>query len=81
MPVLLLYSTNREQISNILEDNIFDTQSCVGRCNDHKEGKGVLLLLGHLMGLCSCMPNCEEMETCCPDFKTVCLNGELVLVV
>uniref|UniRef100_A0A1B0AV23 Sushi domain-containing protein n=1 Tax=Glossina palpalis gambiensis TaxID=67801 RepID=A0A1B0AV23_9MUSC len=61
-----------EYISTTPYESIYDTQSCVGRCNDINNSTDAMYLLNHLMGLCDCNIGCEE--TCCPDFKIVCLS-------
>uniref|UniRef100_A0A1A9UGR5 Sushi domain-containing protein n=1 Tax=Glossina austeni TaxID=7395 RepID=A0A1A9UGR5_GLOAU len=66
-----LYSSE-EYISTTPYESIYDTQSCVGRCNDFNNSTDANYLLNHLMGACDCNIGCEE--TCCPDFKNVCLN-------
>lgn len=53
-------------------------ESCVGRCFD-SHGSGVIRSEGHLKGLCNCDADCEDNDSCCPDFRQVCLNGKITL--
>uniref|UniRef100_A0A1A9WXT4 Sushi domain-containing protein n=1 Tax=Glossina brevipalpis TaxID=37001 RepID=A0A1A9WXT4_9MUSC len=65
--------SSEEYTSTTPYESIYDTQSCVGRCNDiNNSTDPSMYLLNHLMGLCDCNIGCDE--TCCPDFKIVCLN-------
>lgn len=61
---------------------VFDSQSCVNRCNETQsvtespderiisgKGKGGIIL--H----CDCFEECEEMRTCCFDYRSVCEFG------
>lgn len=52
-------------------------QSCAGRCFE-SSGSGIVQnpKSGHLLGLCNCDTDCEDSDTCCPDFRTVCLIGK-----
>lgn len=59
-----------------IDESIFEMQSCEGRCFDG-QGVGLMKYSGHLKGLCSCEIDCEDNETCCPDYRAVCLKGKI----
>ncbi|TMW45101.1 hypothetical protein DOY81_009819, partial [Sarcophaga bullata] len=65
-------SSNEEYDSTTYE-SIYEMQSCDGRCFDG-QGVGLMKYSGHLKGLCSCDIDCEDNDTCCPDYRTVCLK-------
>ncbi|KAM7352824.1 uncharacterized protein ACRADG_005192 isoform 2-T2 [Cochliomyia hominivorax] len=73
-----LYNKEDEDMSNeeyeaTTYEPIYEMESCIGRCFE-SHAIGLMRLSGHLKGLCSCEIDCEDNDTCCPDFKLICLN-------
>ncbi|KNC25479.1 hypothetical protein FF38_05177 [Lucilia cuprina] len=64
---------SNEEYDSTTYESIFEMQSCAGRCFD-SPGAGIIRTSGHLKGLCNCDTDCEDNETCCPDFRTICLS-------
>lgn len=64
---------SEEEYDTTTYESLYDIQSCAGRCSD-SFGNGLVRSSGHLKGLCNCDIDCEDNETCCPDFKIVCLS-------
>lgn len=56
-----------------IDESIFDIQSCARRCDEPADG--VLRKYGFLIGLCGCDEECENTNSCCPDYKTACSDG------
>ncbi|XP_075152028.1 uncharacterized protein LOC142226057 [Haematobia irritans] len=64
---------SNEEFDTTTYQSLFEIQSCAGRCFS-SFGIGIVFENDHLRGLCSCSADCEDTDTCCPDFKSVCLT-------
>ncbi|XP_073822081.1 uncharacterized protein [Musca autumnalis] len=64
---------SNEEYETTTYESIYDMQSCANRCFK-SDGMGIFRLAGVLNGLCSCTADCEGFDTCCPDFKAICLT-------
>lgn len=77
-----LYFTTESAIDET--DGIFNIQSCVNRCNetspmrmlDDNDRITIDLLLREVFERCDCHMDCGDLGTCCPDFNSICLDGE-----
>lgn len=52
-------------------DPIVFIESCENRCNDDS----MILMPGYTVS-CDCYEDCVLNNTCCPDYKAICLMGE-----
>ncbi|XP_013117255.1 uncharacterized protein LOC106094578 [Stomoxys calcitrans] len=64
---------SNEEFEMTTYQSLFEMQSCAGRCFN-AGGIGIIRESDHLSGLCSCSADCEDADTCCPDFKAICLT-------
>ena len=57
------------------EHTLFDTGSCEKRCSEETALNDMDLMTGR----CNCHEECVEDESCCPDYRSICLKGEFYL--
>ena len=77
--------TEQQSTTQALDEEtngVFDIQSCLNRCNETEpssvrdETIGVDLAgKGGIIETCDCHPECEELKSCCLDFRTICVFG------
>lgn len=70
------------------DGGIYDIQSCTNRCNEtistltmdkvvtlRPDGKSAII------EKCDCHPECEDMKTCCLDYRNICVFGMIVHII
>lgn len=73
------YFTTAEPIEET--GGVFDVQSCANRCNETRSTgifeEDVANLTGHggVILHCDCYDGCEDIKTCCLDYRSVCVFG------
>lgn len=69
-------------------DGIFDIRSCSNRCSETQS-----VILGtlnrfmdndddhHFVEQCDCHPDCDDIDTCCPDYQLVCSDSSMSILI
>lgn len=64
---------------------VFDIQTCANRCQEERPSSGgsdeETILSGPGRGgvllHCDCFDGCEDQNSCCPDYRSICVFGTL----